>query len=396
MALMLISIAAYCAVRTGESPSQEHGRTGNKEWAGAPRKPTRWLLAIPVILFAANATKYMTLIFDPVVITLAALQVRGWKAIAKRITALGLATLTLDVLALFLAGSAYVHGLLFSTLARGSGTSPVFAAVRVANPVIFGDTWRWIGPMVALAFAALLAAVLSRSDGRTIATVALLIVAGLIVTVEGLHLHTVESMRKHDDYSAWFACAAAGSIAARLQFRRLASRMAPVVVGCAVVASGFHYSRTAMSTYEAGGSPATLQIASALRPYLSLPHGRFLIGGLANEQLVYLDGLDIRWYQLADDLYIKYPIPGRGGDSHGQARGAACWQLQRGCMYLEGIAGYRAAIHAHWFDLICMWGGHGTRQDAQIEQAVEGTPGYVLISIVGGAPTWIYAPAYGH
>jgi hypothetical protein len=149
-----------------------------------------------------------------------------------------------------------------------------------------------------------------------------------------------------------------------------------------------------MSTYEAGGSPTTLQIASTLRPYLSLPGGRFLIGGLANEQLVYLDSLDIRWYQLSDDLYIKYPIPGRGGDSHGQARGPVCWHPQRGCMYLEGIAGYRAAIAGHWFDLICMWGGHGTRQDAQIEQAVERTPGYVLISIVAGAPTWIYAPAY--
>jgi hypothetical protein len=394
MALMLISIAAYCAVRARGEPGEEPGHRVNQRANDSPQGRTRWLLAIPVILFAANVTKYMTLIFDPVVITLAALQVRGWREMARRITALGLATLTLDGLALFLAGSAYARGLLFSTLARGGGNSAVFAAIRVTNPVIVGDTWRWIGPIIAVALVALLAATLSRCEARAVATIALLIAAGLIVTIEGLHLHTVESMRKHDDFSAWFACAAAGSIAARLEFRRVMSRLTPVVIGCTVVASGIHYSQTAMSTYEAGGSPTTLQIASTLRPYLSLPGGRFLIGGLANEQLVYLDNLDIRWYQLSDDLYIKYPIPGRGGDSHGQARGPVCWHSQRGCMYLEGIAGYRAAIAAHWFDLICMWGGHGTRQDAQIEQAVERTPGYVLISIVAGAPTWIYAPAY--
>jgi len=151
-----------------------------------------------------------------------------------------------------------------------------------------------------------------------------------------------------------------------------------VVIGCAAAASGIHYSQTARSTYEAGGLHTTLQIASELRPYLRLHGGRFLIGGLANKQLVFIDGLGIGWYQLADGLYIQYPVPGRGGDSHGRVMGPACFRLRPGCMYLEGVAGYRAAIHAHWFDLISMWGGHGLRQDTQIERAVEHTRGYVL------------------
>jgi len=380
MSLMLISIAAYCAVRTSDS--------------NASNRPAKWLLITPVILLLANATKYMTIIFDPVVIALAALQASSWKAAAKRIGSLGLATLTLDSLFLFLAGSAYLRGLMFSTLSRRSGTSPVFAAVRAAEPVILADTWKWIGPLVAASLLALLLAVLAKTDPKVIATISLLILAGIIVTVEGLHLHTVESMRKHDDFSAWFACAAAGSIAMHLHVRRLVSWIAPIVLCCAAVVFGIHYSLTARSTYEAGGSETTLQIASTLRPYLRLPNGRFLIGGLANEQLIYIDGLGIHWYQLADDLYIKYPIPGRGGDSHGQVRGSACFSLHPGCMYLQGIAGYRAAIRAHWFDLISMWGGHGTRQDAEIERAVEHTPGYVLIAVVDGAPTWVYAPAY--
>lgn len=378
MSLMLISIAAYAAVRAGG--------TGQ----------TRWLLTIPAILFLANATKYLTIIFDPFVIALASWQVSGWKALLKRITALGLATLTLDALGLFLAGVAYVRGLLFSTLARKAGTAAVFAAVKVANPIIIGDTWKWIGPILGAAVLALLIAVFSKRDAKTITILGLLIVAGMIVTVEGLHLHTVESMRKHDDFSAWFACAANGSMVPRLRVRNLLSRAAPVLIACAVAASGGYYSLTARSTYEAGGSPSTLQIASTLWPYLTLPNGRFLLGGLASEQLVYVGGLKIPWYQLTDDLYIKYPIPGRGGDTHGQTSGRACFRLRPGCMYLEGIAGYRAAIRSHYFDLITMFGGHGIRQDALIEQAVQDTPGYVLVAIVAGAPTWIYAPAYRH
>ena len=378
MALMLISIAAYGALRAGASVT------------------ARWLLAIPVLLFMANATKYMTLIFDPFVITLAALQVSGWKAIAKRIMVLGLATLTLDTLFLSLAGVAYVRGLLFSTLARKGGSSAVFAAVKVGNPVIIGDTWKWIGPILAAALLALLVAVLARRDAKMIGIVGLLFFAGLIVTAEGFHLHTVESMRKHDDFSAWFACAASGSIVARMHLRGVLPRLAAILIGCAVAVSGIYYSHAAKSTYEAGGSPTTLQIASTLRPYLHLPDGRFLVGGLATDQLVYLGKATIPWFQLSDDLYIKYPIPGRGGDTHGQVLGRACFHVGPGCMYLEGVAGYRAAIHAHYFDLITMWGGHHIRQDALIEQAVEDTPGYVLIAIVAGAPTWIYAPAYRH
>jgi hypothetical protein len=399
--LMLISIAAYGAVRAGGSlsvlrsnPLREPNSLGNT--AATPAERTRWLLIVPVLLFLANATKYMTIIFDPFVIALAALQASGWRAMARRMMALGLATVTLDVLCLFLAGVAYVRGLLFSTLERKAGTSAVFAAVKVANPVIIGDTWKWIGPILAAALIALLIAVIRREDAKTIAIVGLLISAGLIVTVEGLHLHTVESMRKHDDFSAWFACAASGSMVARLKLRSLSSRVAAVLLGCAVTVSGIYYSHTAKSTYEAGGSPTTLQIASTLRPYLEMPGGRFLVGGLATDQIVVLDNLKIPWFQLSDDLYIKYPIPGRGGDTHGQVLGRACFRLRPGCMYLEGIAGYRAAIRSHYFDLITMWGGHHIRQDALIEQAVEDTPGYVLIAIVAGAPTWIYAPAYRH
>jgi hypothetical protein len=225
------------------------------------------------------------------------------------------------------------------------------------------------------------------------------IVAGVIVMAEGLHLHNVESMRKHDDYAAWFVCMAAGSVVShfRLQARKfVVPALASVCLVAAAGLSGMRYSKLADATFEADASKTPLFIASELRPYLELTGGRFLLGGLDGAQVLYMDALPIPWYRYNDDLYIKYPIPGRGGDSHGQASGEVCFTLRPGCMYLEGIAGYRAAIRAHWFSLVSMYGAQGTPQDHEIELAVEHTHGYVLLATVGGAPTWIYAPAYRH
>ncbi len=381
MALMLTAAAAYCAVRT----------------ADAEKRATAWLLAIPLVLLAANATKYMTVLFDPVVIALAALQVSdcGWRRMAARITALGVATASILTLALFLAGGAYVNGLMFSTLARPSGSQAVFSAVVAPRSVIVGDTWRWMGVTLVGSLIALVLAARSGKGWKPVALVGLLLLAGIAVTVEGLHLQTVESLRKHDDFAAWFACVAAGSGAGlpRLQ-SRFAGWITALAVGSAAILSGIQYTSLAGSTFEAGGSSRPLYVAAALKSYLAIPHGRYLIGGLGEDQILYLDHLPVRWFQRFDDLYIKYPIPGRGGDSHGQAPGLACFRLEPHCMYLEGIAGYSAAIRAHWFTLISMYGAHGTKQDAQIVTAIDRTPGYVLLTQVGGAPTWIYPPAY--
>jgi hypothetical protein len=218
----------------------------------------------------------------------------------------------------------------------------------------------------------------------------------MAITVEALHLHTVESMRKYDDFAAWFACAAAGSMVGwSPRLARGAGMAAGLVAGGLALISGIHYSQSARQTFEAGGSSRPLKVAAALEPYLSLPHGRFLIGGLGDDQILYMDHLAVPWFQHVDDLCIKYPIPGRGGDSHGQTPGLTCFQLKPQCMYLEGEVGYEAAIRAHWFTLISMWGNHGTTQDLAIKRTTEHTPGYVLLTRAGGSPTWIYAPTHG-
>lgn len=385
MSLTLVTIAAYCAVRTGD----------------AEKNRARWLLTLLAALFFANATKYVTLLFDPIVICLAALQVSdsGIKRMAMRILSLGLTALFLDLFALFLAGSAYVKGLLFSTLARSGGTQAVFATVKVPYTDIAAHSWKWMGLAIAGSAAAVVLALVGGKQRRQLALLTgLLFLGGILVTIGNMHLHTLESMRKHDDFSAWFSCLACGSIPSYLIARRsrLGRGAAVFAIAAASLIFGIHYSQTAKSTFEAGGSDTPLKVATALKPYLRLPHGRYLLGGFASDEILYMDSVPVPWYREVDDLYIKYPIPGRGGDSHGQNPGLACSSIKPHCIYLEGIAGYRAAIKAHWFTLISMWGDHGTTQDAEIEQAVEHTPGYILLTRVGGKPTWIYAPVYYH
>lgn len=385
MAVMLMAMSTYCAVRTGDD--EPHA--------------TRWLLSVPVALVVANSAKYMTIICDPPVIAFAALQVSssGLKRVTQRVIALGLATAALLVLAAFLAGGGYVAGIVFSALAWAGRNPAVFAATKVPGGVILADTWQWMGAVIAISAVSLAIAWFARRDLRLTLLIALAIVAGLMVTAEGMHLHNVESMRRHDGYAAWFACMAAGSVLShfRAQGRNLAvAALAPVCLATAAGLSGMHYSKLGAAALEGQGSKARLLVASELRPYLELRGGRFLLGGPDGAQLLYIDAAGVPWYRYNDDLYIKYPIPGRGGDSHGQAHGQACFTPRPGCMYLEGIAAYRAAIRAHWFSLVSMYGAQGSRQDLAIEQAVERTRGYVLLTTVGGAPTWIYAPAYRH
>lgn|GEM_PF-1895136 len=380
LALGLLAAATYCASRTGDGE----------------RHATRWLLFVPACLLLANASKYMTVLFDPVVIGIAALQLPGKRAI-QRALALGAGTVMLLALSAALAGGAYVRGIMFTTLARPTGTQHVLSAFATPTHVILYESARWIGVVIVLAVAGVL---LTRKDRACRVLLAVMLAAGLLVTLEALHLRSDESMRQHDDFGAWFACIAAGYALSKIP-QYLNSRSARYAVATAmsllVLAAGVQYTMIDSSTYEGGvvRRASTLPFYALVRPYLTLSGARYLIDGQTDFHLIYSDHVNIPWYNLFDNYYIKYPIPGRGGDSHGQTRGPVCMTLKTKCIYLQGIAGYRTAIHAHWFALISLYNElFITKTDKAIEQAVTHTPGYTLLTRAGGKPTWIYAPSY--
>jgi hypothetical protein len=375
MALMLMAAAAYCASRTGERE----------------RHATRWLIAVPLVIVAANATKYASILFDPVIIGIAALQIsrQGIRRIGSRLAALGLTAGLLLILALFLGGAAYLNGVMSSTLSRDTAVA-AFGGQLASSTALVRMSWDWVGPPLAIAALVACMALLTRKSRRLIALLGLLLVAGLLVTAEAIHLGSYQSMYKHDDFGVWFTCAAAGCLVNffRRRFLQIAVTLA-LVVGCGVASFP-----TAVEEYQADDGPAALQQFAALNPYLELKNASFLLGGLSDEQMIYIDGISVPWWRVIEDTYIKYPIPGRGGDWHGQAQGPVCFSLRPGCMYLEGVAGYQAAIRGHRFAVISMLGGHGSSWDTAIEKAASSTPGYEQLLAFPGPPTWVYAPDY--
>jgi hypothetical protein len=97
-----------------------------------------------------------------------------------------------------------------------------------------------------------------------------------------------------------------------LHRRRFIKALIALVI---IAASGFVYTRSAITTYQASDAVAPMEQYEALKPYLELNSGRYLLGGLTADDLIYEDQVPVPWFRLVDDLYIKYPIPGRGGDS---------------------------------------------------------------------------------
>lgn len=387
MSLMLMAMAAYCAVRSG----QKHASGG-------------WLITVPLILLAANATKYTTLLFDPVVIAMAAFQTPDWRRAAKRVIALGAATGVVLVVAAVLAGTAYIHGIMFTTFARKSGAQVLLAASAASSHTILKESWNWIGIVIVLGVMAIAVASVGQKGGMRVGLLILMVIAGLLVMLEAFHLHSDESMNQHEDFGAWFTCVAGGyalsgiASLSSMRFRRYAGTVAAVAV-VGVIGINYAFTGRGIAAASANQVQDGLIVAGEARPYLHLQSGHYLISG-GFQQMLYLDHVNVPWFDLADDNYLKIPIVGRGGDWHDQVQGRACLSVRPGCVYLEGPAAFRTAIHAHYFDLITLYGRpanlytNRALEDWVIIQAVDRTRGYKLLCEVGGAPTWIYAPAY--
>jgi hypothetical protein len=191
----------------------------------------------------ADAAKYASLLWNPVIIALAVLGPAGpWPRSARRGIRLAGYTAALIVPVLFLAGGhSYLAGLMSTTLARPGSTVPVLR--------VLGHSAEWIGVVAFLAIAGA-AAVTRKRRGQRLTTLAwVLAAAAFLAPAAEARIHSDFSLFKHAGYGAWFACIVAGyalaEVARWLQARppgyaRLASGLAAllVTVSGAVLATG--------------------------------------------------------------------------------------------------------------------------------------------------------------
>ena len=191
LALMLIASAAYCAVAAT-------GRPGG--------------CCVPPLLLAANAVE----VHDPRLrprgrSACAALQVctsaGGRRAAGSHAGGGDRAVLALAV---YLAGTAYVKGIAYTTSTRNSHALdirrrvPAGAGDRAGDLALDRHRDRARRRFAAAGPAA------RRETGGTWRSWGFCVFAGFMVTLEALHLHSDESMRQHDDFGAWFAAMAGG------------------------------------------------------------------------------------------------------------------------------------------------------------------------------------------
>lgn len=356
MSLMLTAFAAYCAVRAASS--------------------TKWLLAIPVVLLLANATKYASALFDPVVIGLAALMLRteGWRRVGQRAASLTLVTAALMAISVALAGTAYLRGILYTTIARQAGTG-MLNLNPAASHVVIAYSWRLIGLVVCLGALAVVAAAVITGERSSACLLGVLAAGGMLVTLEALHIHDTTSVNKHDDFGVWFSCIPAGYAFARgAELARAWYKRGGFIVAALASVAITLYAYGAPA--PAGSDYGTAGVLGPVVPYLKADSAaRYLLGGRNSRVILYDYHLAIPWQREFDDDYVKYPLPGHPGT------------------FLTGSVAARAAIRAHWFAVVSFVGQNDMPIDVTELNTVRTTPGYKLVSTAGG-PTYVYAPDY--
>jgi 4-amino-4-deoxy-L-arabinose transferase-like glycosyltransferase len=326
MALCLLASGAWLAVIAA-------GR------AGPPAARLAVLAGASVAV--ANAAKYASGLFDPVVIGIAALaiwQARGRAAAIRAVALLAAALTAVLGAALIAGGGPYRLGLTATTLARPAGSYPA------AGLLVLSGTWLWT--IALLAAIGLMTAAGARCGLRFTLRGGLLFAALLLAPAEQAHIHTYTSLYKHDTYGAWFGCALAGYGVASLSS----------VVPAAKAITAFRVGVIAIALAALPGIPA------AARQYHSWPDSTGLIASaekiiaahpgpiLADDDgdlLHFYLGGPVSRVPVTGTWYVSYRPPGAREPVH-------------------GLAGYAEAIDHRYFSVVVLQFTDNPAVDGQI------------------------------
>src|SRR5215469_15507286 len=339
-----------------------------------------WLLVAGAGLLAlANATKYATGLFDPVILGLAALSVAGQRGAKPGLGRAGhLAVIAVGLLAALLAigGPFYVTGVLSTTLARATGgASPL---------LVLTDAGKWIGVVCVLAALGAAISAITRQDKYQTATLTLLAIAGLLAPLNQARIDTTTSLSKHVDFGAWFAAAAAGYLVARLtrvspwKFVHMAA--AGLAVGAVILPIGLAGTTQAGDFFQAWPNSSK---ATAIFRSLTRSHPGNYLAEDYDVDAYYMEN-SINWRQWSDTWYFRYiETPYTDPDP------------------ITGPAAYEAAITHHYFSLIMLDFGDTASVDQLITKYIRQSRDYRVIAEapywdkfgIGRFTVWAYVPA---
>jgi dolichyl-phosphate-mannose-protein mannosyltransferase len=186
MAICLLALASWLAVRAARSSVSEV-----------------WLLLAAVVMVLADATKWATALWSPIIVALVILTApAGWVRAAARGIRFFCYAVAIAVPALLLVGGQFaLTAITLSTTRRAAGSDSPLAVLWNATPLV-----------AAVLVMALIGVVLAyrQRAGRTPLLCAVLVVAVLLAPASQAHDHTTVSQYKHVVYGLWFGAMAVG------------------------------------------------------------------------------------------------------------------------------------------------------------------------------------------
>ncbi len=186
MAIFLMALSSWLAVR-----------------AARGRITELWIFLAAVVMVLADAAKWATGLWNPIIVSLVVLAApTGWTlALARGVRLVSYAVAIAAPALYVFGGSKYLAEISSSTTQRGSGGEPQLFVLWTA------------APLVAMVFVlALLGVVLSWREhgGRRTLLCAVLALAVLLAPFYQAHIDTTVSLYKHVVFGAWFGASAAG------------------------------------------------------------------------------------------------------------------------------------------------------------------------------------------
>lgn len=320
MALFLLALPAWLAI--------------GREHAGTLTHSASATVIAGAVLALANACKYATALWDPVVIGLAlcAAPLAGQPWRRGLWDALRLAASLVALLAAGLAvGKAkYVQGILYTTLNR----SPAQPGMGKPAALVLHDAWSWAGWMLALAALGALLLLAGRTPfpraarGAALLLGALLLLAAVAAPLNQARIGTAVSLQKHVVFGAWFGCVLAGHAVTRLlRWRPL------IAVACALILvplAAVNAETAARYVNWPAESPA---FTAALRRYVHPGAQRYLISGYADIPAYYVGSVSSLQWKEAGAFTYRDPGTGR---------------------ILAGAAAFAVAIRSRYFTLVIL------------------------------------------
>ena len=358
MAIFLMALAGFLAVRAAQSSDNS--------------------ISLPlasVAMVFADATKYATILFNPIIIGLAVVVSppnRGWHHAFRQGYRMLAYSATLGAALLAAGGATYVHGLMASTLRHTPGST--------SSGIVLDASWQWVGIIAFAAAAAIVVIAMSNSISERrgkllLLTTSLLASAVLLAPLEQAHIHTADSLQKHVDFGAWFAAMAAGYLLSSLvpgakkalgavTAISLKTLGAAIVISLAAVAALLTFRVTIPQANGLYGWPNSSQEVALLRPWAQ--HANIL----AEDSYIwsYSLGPAVPFQSWSNTWSLYYVDPSSGRT-------------------LTGPAAYQDAIAHHYFGTVALVYGTTGQLDEQLVADMK-SAGYIRVVHVRYGAQW--------